>query len=192
MNPRVALIAVASLLAALMLGGCGLEGQPFSTTTDKTTADTEISGSETGEFSPTVVTADAIAAFPKSSPEAAALEWWRAVQTRDPDAVLEAYSSDARSQLPQKFSSAIVTAISPIAAEASIEIVDVESEGDDAATVYVVISSSDSRLNGPLALPMKKAGDSWEITDPVFLGSIAEAVIITARLAEQTARDAGQ
>lgn len=191
MNPRVALVAVALLLVVLLLGGCGLEGQPFSTTTDKTAADAGSLGSETGEFGPSVVTADAIAEFPKGSPEAAALEWWRAVQTRDPDAVLAAYSADARGELPQKFSSAIVTAISPIAANASIKIVDVESEGDDAATVYVAINSGDSRLNGPLALPMKKAGD-WEITDPVFLGSITEAVIVAARLAEQSARDAGQ
>ena len=138
------------------------------------------------------MTADAIAAFPKSSPEAAALEWWRAVQTRDPDAVLEAIRPTPATSCRRSSRSRSSPPFRPSLPHASIEIVDVESEGDDAATVYVVISSSDSRLNGPLALPMKKAGDSWEITDPVFLGSIAEAVIITARLAEQTARDGGQ
>lgn len=190
MSPRVALVALAFLFAVLLLAGCGLEGQPFSTATDKTTDTT--TAPDAGEFNPAVVTAEAIAAYPKNSPEAAALGWWRGVQTRDPDAVLEAYTSEARDELPKKFPLALVTGISPPAATSAIKIADVESDGDDKATVYVVIQSGDPRMNGPLALPMEKVDDQWEITDPVFLGSLADAYIAAARVAEQSAEDSGQ
>jgi len=178
MRLRVALVALGSFLALLLLAGCGLEGQPFSTATDKT-------DSEASEFTPSVVTAAAISKYPKGSPEVAALEWWRGVQTRDPESVIESYSPEAREELPKKFPTALVTGIAPPAAQSAISIVDVESDGDDKVTVYVVIESADPRMNGPLALPMKKSGDEWQITDPVFLSSLADAFIAAARVAEQ-------
>lgn len=188
MSPRVVLTAISSALIILLLAGCGLEGQPFSTATDQT----DSTAADAGEFNPSVVTAEAIAAYPKNSPEAATLEWWRAVQTRDPDAVLEAYTSEARDALPRKFPMALVTGISPPAATSAIKVADVESDGDDKATVYVVIQSGDPRMNGPLALPMQKVDDRWEITDPIFLGSLADVYITAARVAEQSAEDSGQ
>ena len=190
MSPRVALVVLAAGLAVL-LTGCGLEGQPFSTATDKTdsvAADDPIAV----ELGPTVVSTEAIEEFSKSSPEAAALMWWRAVQTRDPEAVIQSYSSEARDELPENFPVALVTAIAPVAAQSSISIGEVEPEGDDEATLFVVIGSEDPRLGGPLALPMKKDGDEWEITDPVFLGSLAETYIAAAKLAEESAADGGQ
>jgi hypothetical protein len=188
MNPRVALVALASLLAVLLLTGCGLEGQPFSTSTDKTTSTAKTDAA----LNPSVVTADAIAQYPKDSPEATALGWWRGVQTRDSESVVQSYSPEARDQLPKKFPLALVTGISPPAATSAISIADVETDGGDDATVYVVINSGDPRMSGPLALPMKKTDGEWEITDPVFLGSLADAFLATLRVSEQSAAGGGQ
>ena len=190
MSPRVAFVVLAAILA-ISLTGCGLEGQPFSTSADKTdNASTKVP--VPAELGPAVVSDETIEMFPKSSPEVAALTWWRAVQTRDPDAVIESYSSEARDELPKSFPVVLVTAIAPTAAQSAISIGDVELEGSDKATVFAVIDSADSRLGGPLAIPMKKNGDTWEITDPVFLGSLADTYIAAEKLAEKSAEDGGQ
>lgn len=187
-DPRVAFVVLAAILA-ISLTGCGLEGQPFSTdTTDKASKEVP----EPAELGPAVVSNETIEMFPKSSPEVAALTWWRAVQTRDPDAVLESYSSEARDELPENFPVVLVTAIAPTAAQSAISIGDVEFEGRDKATLFVVIDSPEPRLGGPLAIPMKKSGDTWEITDPVYLGSLADTYIAAAKLAEKSAEDGGQ
>ena len=207
MSRGVASVALASVLTALLFSGCGLEGQPFSTSTDKTTgtSGSEAQGASADEtegastdrigadgLKPPIVTADAIGAYPEDSPEAAVLEWWRGVQTRDQEVVTESYSSAARDELPKKFPFALVTGIAPLASEASISVADIERDGNDESTVYVVIESTDPRMNGPLALPMKKGGGSWQITDSVFLGSIADTYISALRAFEKSAADGGQ
>jgi hypothetical protein len=164
MSPRVVLVALAATLGVLALAGCGLEGQPFDSTEATTTAP---------ELGDAVVTPDAISAYPPGSPEAATLRWWRAVQTRDTDAVIRSYSSQVREQLPKDFAAIVVAFISPSASQAPIAIDYVESEGGDEATVYAVISESpDWRMNGPLALPMTKDNDKWLITDATFLDAL--------------------
>lgn len=166
MSPRVVLVALASILAAGMLTGCGLEGQPFEG--DDSTTDVP-------ELGTAVVTPDAISAYPPSSPEAAALRWWRSIQTRDPETTVESYASDARKNLPKDFPMAVVALLGPPAAESPIAIDYVESASDDAATVYVIIESPDPRVDGPLALPMEKVDDEWRITDTAFVETMAEA-----------------
>ena len=184
MSPRAAFVVLAAIFAFL-LAGCGLEGQPFSTATDKTTSATTV---EAPELEASVVTGEAIAQYPESSPEAAALGWWRSVQTRDPEGVIDSFTSDARDELPKQFPVALVSGIAPTAAQAAISVVDVETDGDD-ATVYVVLESGDPRLSGPLALPMTKVDGEWRITDPVFLASLADSYIEATRAAEESAAD---
>ncbi|MEZ5156466.1 MAG: hypothetical protein R2718_10195 [Solirubrobacterales bacterium] len=188
MSRRAAFAGLACIIAGLLFAGCGLEGQPFSSATDKTDR-TQAKGSE---FNPAVVTGDVIARYPKNSPEATALEWWRGVQTRDADAVLDSYSPEARAELPNRFPFALVAAISPAAATSPIRVAEVEAKGDGAATVYVVIDSEDPKMGGPLALPMEKVDDRWEITDPVFLNSLADGYLAVIQAAKKTASDGGQ
>lgn len=165
MSPRVALIALAAVLAAAVLAGCGLEGQPF---------DNSGSTTSTTQLGYAVVTRDEIAGYPSNSPEAAVLRWWRAVQTRDPEAVLKSYTPEVRDQLPKHFDKIMVAMIAPPASMGSVWIDYVESSGDDEATVYAGIDGSpDPRMNGPLALPMIKDGDKWLITDGTFMKVLA-------------------
>jgi len=185
MSPRAVLVALASILVAALLAGCGLEGQPFSTSTDK-------DKTASVELNPAVVTADAIGKYPPTSPQAAALEWWRGVQTRDPEAVIKSYSAKARDELPRRFPVALVSGLAPPAAQSSIRIAYVESKGDDEATVYVVIDSADPRMNGPLALAMEKVNDRWQITDPTFLGTLADTYILAQRAAEASTTGSGE
>jgi hypothetical protein len=165
MSFRAALVAFASVLAAGLLPGCGLEGQPFES--DSSTA--------VAELGDAVVTPDAISEYPPSSPEAAVLTWWRAVQTRNPKAVIDSYSSEARDELPKSFPMVVVALLSPPASESPIAIDYVESASEDEVTVYAVIESPDPRLDGPLALPMTKKDDKWQITDATFVETLATA-----------------
>jgi hypothetical protein len=166
MSPRVVLVALASALALLALAGCGLEGQPF---------DSGDSTADVPELGDAVVTPDAIAEYPQTSPEAAALTWWRAIQTRDPQAAIESYGSKARKDLPKDFPTVVVALLGPPAAQSPIAIDYVESANDDEATVYAIIDSPDPRVDGPLALPMEKVDDEWKITDTTFVATMAEA-----------------
>lgn len=166
MSPRGVLVALASLLAILALAGCGLEGQPF---------DSGDSTTDAPELGDAVITPEAISEYPPSSPEAATLRWWRAIQTRDPKAAIESYTPEARKDLPKKFPTVVVALLGPPAAESPIAIDYVESANDDEATVYAIIESPDPRVDGPLALPMEKVDDEWRLADTTFVATLAEA-----------------
>ncbi|KAA0275176.1 MAG: hypothetical protein EDQ89_00795 [Acidobacteria bacterium] len=158
-------MALASALAALALAGCGLEGQPF---------DTGDSTSDTPGLGDAVVTPDAISEYPPGSPEAAVLRWWRAVQTRDPEAVVDSYTAQVRDELPKDFAATVVAFIAPSASQAPIAVDYVEPTSEDDVTVYAVISESpDWRMNGPLALPMTNEGGEWLISDASYLDALS-------------------
>lgn len=168
MNSRVALVVLTSILAFFALVGCGLEGQPFDSS-DATTAAPEPGAA--------VVTPDAISAYPQDSPEAAALRWWRAIQTRDPEAVFASYTSEVRNKLPKDFAGLVVAFVAPSAAQSSFAIDYVEPTNGDEVTLYAVIDGSpDIRMNGPLALPMTKDEDKWLITDATFIEALLAGV----------------
>lgn len=170
MSPRVALIALAAVLAAAVLAGCGLEGQPF---------DNSGSTTSTTQLGYAVVTRDEIAGYPSNSPEAAVLRWWRAVQTRDPEAVLKSYTPEVRDALPKDFAKAMVAFVGPPASQGAIWIDYVESSGEDKATVYAGIDGSpDPRMDGPLALRMVKDGDRWLIADGTFVEVLTAGVAV--------------
>lgn len=166
MSPRAALVALSSVVVALALAGCGLEGQPF---------DTGDSTSDALELGDAVVRQETISEYPPGSPEAAALRWWRAIQTRDPKAAIDSYTPEVRDELPKYFGRLLVAFLAPSASQATIAIEYVESEGGGQATVYAVIGESpDWRMNGPLALPMVKDDDEWLITDATFMEALAK------------------
>jgi hypothetical protein len=160
-------MALASALALIALAGCGLEGQPFDSADSKT---------DSPELDDAVVTPEAISKYPPSSPEAAALRWWRAIQTRDPEAVIASYTPEVRDKLPKYFAPVVVAFVAPSASQSSFAIDYVEPGGASEVAVYVIISGSpDFRMNGPLALPMAKDNDKWLITDATFIEALATA-----------------
>lgn len=166
MSPRGVLVALTSVVALLALAGCGLEGQPF---------DTGDSTSGTPELGDAVVTPETISEYPPSSPETAALRWWRALQTRDSKAAINSYTPEVRDELPNDFARILVAFLAPSASQASIAIDYVESASEDETTVYAVVDGApDSRMNGPLALPMAKDDDKWLITDATFIEALAK------------------
>jgi len=165
MSPRGVLVALASAVAVLALVGCGLEGQPF---------DTGDSTTDVPELGDAVVTPETISEYPPSSPEAAALRWWRAIQTRDAKAAINSYTPEVQDELPNDFARILVAFLAPSASQASIAIDYVESASEDETTVYAVVDGSpDPRMNGPLALPMTKDGDEWLIADATFIEALA-------------------
>jgi hypothetical protein len=168
-------VALVAVLAFVVLAGCGLEGQPFTTTEEVPKASPEPAD--------TLVTPEALADIPENSLRGVVLRWWRGLQTRDPKAVIDSYAPDVRDELPNKFADVVVIGISPPAAESSIRINSLEPTGDGEATVYLTIYSSDPRMDGPLALPMKKVDDEWRINDVSFLNAIAETFIAAMKAA---------
>lgn len=175
MSPRAVLMALTSIVAALAMAGCGLEGQPF---------DTGDSTSDAPELGDAVVTPETISEYPPSSPEAAALRWWRAIQTRDSKAAIDSYTPEVRDELPSDFARILVAFLAPSASQASIAIEYVESAGEDETTVFAAVDGApDPRMNGPLALPMAKDDDKWLITDATFI----EALVKTFKFESGTA-----
>lgn len=174
-------MALISALAAVPLAGCGLEAQPFSTReTTSTAAEADA-----------IVTKHMIGWYPPRSPEAAAMRWWRAIQTRDLEAVTESYSPEARKDLPRHFSKIVTWQPLPVA-QASITIEDVDYADVDKATVNIVLDSADQRLDGPLALPMRKDGDEskYQVADTLFADRMAEAYQAAVDSLEGTTTDA--
>jgi predicted small lipoprotein YifL len=186
MSLRAALVVLATLLSIAALTGCGLEGQAFTTT--------EAVPVNKPGLSDTLVTPEALAKIPENSLRGVVLRWWRGVQTRDPQVVLDSYTPEARDQLPKQFSDVLVLVVSPAAAKASIRINSLEPSGDGSARVYLTIYSSDTDagLDGPLALPMKKVDGEWRIDDPTFLNAIVETYLKTTKAATKAATKAGQ
>lgn len=164
MSPRALLTVIAAVFSVLALVGCGLEGQPF---------DSGDSTTDAPALGDAVVTPDAIAAYPPSSPEATALRWWRAIQTRDPEAVLASYTPEARDAFPKWFEATLVAFLAPSASQSSFVIDYAEPGREGEVTVYAVIAGSpDIRMNGPIALPMTRDDDEWLITDVTFLDAL--------------------
>lgn len=164
MSPRVAVVALAALLCVTALAGCGLEGQPFTTTE-------EVPVEHPG-ISDTLVNSGTLAGIPENSLRGVVLRWWRGAQTRDPQAVIDSYAPDVRAELPNNFADLVVIGISELAADASIRINSLEPNGNGEATVYLTLYSPNGLVDGPLALPMKKIDDKWRINDASFLDAL--------------------
>jgi hypothetical protein len=169
MSSGVILATLASALALLTLAGCGLEPQPFSAEKEERKA----------ALLPerALITSDDLVDAPTDTARGLVLRWWRAVQTRDPQAVVKSYAPDVRDLLPKGFADAVVVDLAPAAVESTIKLGYLEHTDSGEATVYLRIYSPDARLDGPLALPLKKFGDEWRITDTTFLDTLATAYL---------------
>lgn len=164
-SPRVILPTLAVLAAGLVLLGCGLEGQPYDT--DKE-----------GNSDP-VVSGDDISAEEAGSARRTVLEWWRGVQTRNPDAVVGSYTADVQGELPETYEFVVVAVVAPSAAQSSITIGPLEMNGSNKATLLATIDSPNNAvMTGPLALPMEKVGDKWLIASDAFLKSLAGSAAV--------------
>lgn len=174
---------VGLFVAATVLLGCGIEGQPFG------------SEGESKEDNP-VVSGEDVAETDEGSPERTAMTWWRGVQTRNPDAVVAAYAPDVRAELPEGFSKAIVMFLAPPASETSIKIDGVEKQGEKKATLYVTFDSPETATggqavaDGQVALPMRKVGGQWLFSNSTFLTSLS-STFETAVAALDAAADGG-
>jgi hypothetical protein len=171
MSSRVVLTTLASCLVLLTLAGCGLEGQSFMSDKEEKA---EVLSDQA------VITPDDLADAPEDTARGLVLRWWRAVQTRDPQGVIKSYVPEARDQLPKRFADAVVVGIAPPAAESTLNLSYLEHADDGVATVYMTIYSPDPRIDGPLALPLKKIDGEWRIIDAAFLGTLATSYLAAA------------
>ena len=161
MSPRAVLSMLAVVVAGWALLGCGIEGQPFGAEKEN----------EKQEADP-VVSKEEISAEEKGSPEFTALDWWRGIQTRNPEAVKAAYAPDVRDQLPEDFDSAIVSFLAPAASTSSIDITSVEERGQGEVILFAKIDSDNAAMDGPLGLPMTKVGDEWFLANDTYLNAL--------------------
>ncbi len=178
---RLALSAVTALGVALLVTGCGVEGQDL-TGTDQTQDSTQPAGLDPAEAT---VSKDQLAATDPDSPERTVLTWWRAVQSRDSEGVTDSYTKKVRKDLPDGFKFSVVSLIAPIASASAISIASVETKGGkkgkngknkgdaDEAELYAMIDSTAPRFAGSLALPLKKEDGDWKIDDSTFLVALA-------------------
>lgn len=174
MSPRGVLTTLTCALSLLAMTGCGLEGQASTVTTT-----TEVPTEEPG-LADTLVTPVAIAELPPGSLRGVVLSWWRGVQFRDHEAVIDTYAPDVGDELPKKFPEVLATDLAPVAADSSIRINSLEPSGNGEATVYLTLYSPDERIDGPLALPMEKIDDEWRINDATFLDVLVKAFLAAA------------
>jgi hypothetical protein len=167
MSPRAFLAILGSALVLLTFAGCGLEGQPLTVNRERAAQLPDRA----------LVTSEDLVDAPEDTARGLVLRWWRAVQTRDPQAVIKSYAPDLRDELPKKFAGAVVAGLAPTAAESGLKLGYLEHAGDGEATVYLTIYSPGTQMDGPLALPLKKFGGKWRITDVTFLETLAAAYL---------------
>lgn len=183
---RLARSVVAVLGVALLVAGCGVEGQDL-TGTDQTQDSTAPAGLDPAEAT---VSKEQLASTDPDSPERTVLTWWRAVQSRDAEGVIDSYTKKVRKDLPGGFEFSVVSLIAPVASSAAISIASVEtnggkggkqgdkdkgSGGDDAdkAMLYATLDTTAPRFAGSLALPLKTEDGAWKIDDSTFLVALA-------------------
>ncbi|MFN8164261.1 MAG: hypothetical protein U0R26_10645 [Solirubrobacterales bacterium] len=194
---RVPVLAGLALVLALglLVAGCGVEGQDL--TGDETSAD--VSTPEAVPSSELTVSADDIAATEPDSPERTVLIWWRALQSRDVEGVIDSYTKKVQDDLPDGFEFSIVSSLSPLAGQSTISIDSIdtnapdksgggkqksgekksggsESDNADKAMVYTSIESPAPRLAGTVAIPMEKENGKWLISDSTFLVGLANLI----------------
>lgn len=182
---RPARSVVAVLGVALLVAGCGVEGQDL-TGTDQTQESSAPAGLDPAEAT---VSKEQLDATDPDSPERTVLTWWRAVQSRDSEGVIDSYTKKVREDLPGGFNFSVVSLIAPVASTAAISIASVEtnggkdgkgdkdkgSGGDDAdkAMLYATLDTTAPRFAGSLALPLKIEDGAWKIDDSTFLVALA-------------------
>lgn len=171
-NARLLLSTFGVLAAAMLMLGCGLEGQPFDSTTRNDDP---------------VVSAEQVSAEEPGSPRFTVLQWWRGVQTRNPQVVMQSYAPDVRDELPETFDLTVIAVLAPAASESSITIDSVAMKGANKATLVATIDSQNAAMKGPVALPMKKVGDEWLLANDSFLPSLSGAFALEQALQESTA-----
>jgi hypothetical protein len=172
-SARPVLSILGVLATAIFVLGCGLEGQPFDSTTRN--------GSDP------IVSTEEIAAQEPGSPASTVLRWWRAVQTRNPDVVKQSYTPKARAELPKTLDFTVVAVLAPTASESSIITDSLEMNGKNKATLLATIDSPNVAMNGPLDLPMEKVGDEWLLADSSFLTSLSGAFAVEQALQDANA-----
>jgi hypothetical protein len=166
------------LVAGTIMLGCGIEGQPF--------------GSDSEGDSDPVISTDDVSAEEEGSPEYTTLQWWRGMQTRNPEAVKPAYAPDVRDELPEGFDTAVISFLAPAASQSSIEIDSVEFDGKKDAVLFATIDSPNFAMDGPLALPMKKVGDEWLIANSTYITSLAGSFQVAQALGDGASEPSGQ